>query len=636
MKKFKLITAIAAVTAIASNILAPVNAAKIIMNGTTENALGVTVLIADKTADVNNLKPNEIFWIDQQNVKSDGSFSIVLPAYDSSLYNMYTNSKNPVYGEAKSKTVYVSSNGTGTGETADAPTTIDDAISNIEMIKEIILVDNVTLSGNLPADVTIKGSSATVELTLDSTVALSGSLRLDNLKLTTGSLIYANGFSFEVTDTVTSTNRLNVYGGAYNKAVASTDLKLYGGKYQYIYGGGNGGTVTGDTNVIVGGNVNDGDSIDDNSPSKSPCYVYGGGYNAPVNGKTNVTLDGKAVALYLVGAGAATNGTAKDTNIFIKGGKAMNVYAGSTNVALPSGVNTHVTITGGMVEAIFGGCESVAMTGNTYVNLLGGEVTRRVYTGCYNDVDFSRSGLSVVETWKSSNYVNGTTTLSIAPEIKLNTKTELDSDNSVNVGVFAGSRINDDLFSTISETNTIIYLDGSYSTKKSAIGEKSYYLIVSLSNWLKSNEKYVVKASTGGKVYGTATGGQVKIVPDSGKVAKIDSADKAYFANDNATITGTHDVKFVDSITAEAKKDSTGVSGEANIRKEGSLVAAIYDSTGKFVACDNVSYDATTDCYKINIDHVLDQGNTYTVKVFLWDSLDGMSPLMNVYSVKVQ
>ena len=126
------------------------------------------------------------------------------------------------------------------------------------------------------------------------------------------------------------------------------------------------------------------------------------------------------------------------------------------------------------------------------------------------------------------------------------------------------------------------------------------------------------------------------LVPDSGKVAKVDSADKAYFANDNATITDTHNVKFVDTITAEAKKDSTGVSGEANIRKEGSLVAAIYDSTGKFVACDNVSYDATTDCYKINIDHVLDQDNTYIVKVFLWDSLDGMSPLMNVYTLSVK
>lgn len=615
MKKFKLITAIAAVTAIASNILAPVNAAKIIMNGTTENALGVTVLIADKTADVNNLKPNEIFWIDQQNVKSDGSFSIVLPAYDSSLYNMYTNSKNPVYGEAKSKTVYVSSNGTGTGETADAPTTIDDAISNIEMIKEIILVDNVTLSGNLPADVTIKGSSATVELTLDSTVALSGSLRLDNLKLTTGSLIYANGFSFEVTDTVTSTNRLNVYGGAYNKAVASTDLKLYGGKYQYIYGGGNTGKVTGDTNVIVGGNVNPGDTADDNGT----CYAFGGGYNAAVEGKTNITLDGNASVKYVVGAGR-DGGTARDTNVYIKGGKAMNVYAGSTNVALPAGVNTHVTITGGKVEAIFGGCESKALTGNTYVNLLGGEVTRRVYTGCYNEWKLF---------WSSDNYVTGTTTLTLTPAMdgKLNT-INLSSENSSNVGVFAGSRAESN---HSDEHNTIIYLDGCFDELNSVIGDKSGY------SWaLKSHADYVVKASKGGKVYGTATGGQVKIVPDSGMVAKIDSADKAYFANDNATITGTHDVKFEDAITAGIT--ATGVSGEANIREKenGKLVAAVYDSTGKFIACDNVDYVAETDSYDINIECMLTKGNTYTVKVFLWDSLDGMSPLMNVYSVKVQ
>ena len=155
MKKFKLITALAAVTAIASSILAPVNAAKIIMNGTTtENALGVTVLIADKTAAVNNLKPNEIFWIDQQNVGSDGSFSIVLPAYDSSVYNMYTNSKNPVYGEAKSKSVFVSSNGDGDGSEGN-PMSLDTALNQIDLIKEIILVNDVTITGALPGDVTI-------------------------------------------------------------------------------------------------------------------------------------------------------------------------------------------------------------------------------------------------------------------------------------------------------------------------------------------------------------------------------------------------------------------------------------------------------------------------------------------------
>lgn len=626
MKKFKLITAIAAVTAIASNILAPVNAAKIIMNGTTENALGVTVLIADKTADVNNLKSNEIFWIDQQNVDSNGNFSIILPAYDSSVYNMYTNAQNKVYGEAKSKTVYVSSNGTGTGESADAPTTMDKAVSNIEMIKEIILTDNVAYeASNLPGDVTIKGvdkgDDEKVELTLASTVALSDSLKLDNLILKEVTLIYANGYSFEITDTVTSTNRLTVYGGAYNKAVASTDLKLCGGKYQNIYGGGNGGAVTGDTNVIVGGNVNDGDSIDDNSPSKSPCYVYGGGYNAPVNGKTNVTLDGNAVALYLVGAGAATNGTAKDTNIFIKGGQAMNVYAGSTNVALPSGVNTHVTITGGMVEAIFGGCESVAMTGNTYVNLLGGEVTRRVYTGCYNKWEI---------VWKSDNYVSGTTTLTLTPamEYKLSTGKGLSDDNKSNLGVFAGSRAEGN---HSDEYNTIIYLDDCYDKLKDEVAATSGFLTV-----FKSHTDYVVKASKGGKVYGTATGGQVKIVPDTGKVAKIDSDDKAYFANDNATITGTRTVTFEDAITAGVT--TTGVSGEANIRENenGNLVAAVYDSTGKFIACDNVDYVAETDSYDINIECMLTKGNTYTVKVFLWDSLDGMSPLMNVYTLSVQ
>jgi len=623
MKKIKFLKAVAAITAIAAMVPAiPVQAAKISMTGyTSSNALGVTLLVADSGVNISEVKPENIFWIDQQNINEDGSFTLTFPAFDATKYSVYTNAEEHIFGEAKTKTVYVSSSGTGNGETAESPASIDYAVKNIDFIKEIILLDNVIYSGDtLPANVTIKGNSADVTLTLAETVYLADALKLDNLKLVTASTIFANGYTFEVSDTVTSEGRLTVYGGASAREVASTNLILNGGLYTRVFaGGGNGGVVTGDTNVIFGGNANAGDGIDDDASNLSPCYVFGGGNGAAVGGKTNVTLEGNAVTRYLVGAGAGAGAT--DTNIYIKGGKVMNVYAGSTNAALPEGVNTHITMTGGMAEALFGGCESVSMTGNTFINLLGGEVTRRVFTGCYNNWSLS---------WKGTNHVTGNTTLVLTPEManKLNTKNGLSSGNSSNVGVFAGSRVAENY---ADEHNTIIYLNDSYTALNGSIGDKSGY------SWVfKNHADYTVKSGIGGTVEGTGNAGEIKIIPDEGKYANIDGGAKAYFANDTAAVSKTHSITFSD--TFAASKTTTGVAASATLddEKEGTLIAAVYDSTGNYVACNKVEYVPETDTYNMNIDCTLESGKTYTAKIFLWDSATGMSPLMNVYSITVK
>ena len=284
------------------------------------------------------------------------------------------------------------------------------------------------------------------------------------------STIYANGYKFETSESITSIDRLNVYGGKKSAGNGGdTNVILLGGLYQNIYGGGNGGMINGNTNVVLGGNANAGDGINDGASNISPCMVYGGGENGTVSGKTNVTLKGNAVAKYLVGAGTGTNGTAKDTNIFIEGGKVMNVYAGSRSVTLPSGTVTHITMTGGLAEALFGGCEGVALTGHTYINLLGGEVSRRVYTGCYNDAKEGIGFFEIKLTYQSDRYVTGTTTLAISPNAKVNTKTGLSGTNILNVGVFSGSRTANQ---HDAEQNTIIFLDGCYSAFKNKIGEK--------------------------------------------------------------------------------------------------------------------------------------------------------------------
>ena len=297
MKKSKLIAALVATVAISVNTFMPVSAAKITMNGyTNPGAIGVTVLIAKTSATPNTIEKSDVFWIDQQDVNADGSFSVMLPEFDSSQYTLHTNAKSKLYGESKSKTIYVSSTGNALngGEEINSPTTLEAAIKNIDLIKEIILLDDITFSGSdLPGDITIKGTTSNVVLTLGEKVNLTDSLKLDNLKLAaeTTTTFYANGFDFEITDTVTSEKRLNVYGGGNRKSVENTNITLNGGLYNLIYGGCELATVKGNTNVTVGGNVNAGDGIDDgNTSTLSPCRIFGGSYNSPVNGTTTINL----------------------------------------------------------------------------------------------------------------------------------------------------------------------------------------------------------------------------------------------------------------------------------------------------------------------------------------------------------
>ena len=403
------------------------------MNGTTDpDAVGVTLLVLNKGVALDNVTPADIKYLNQGDVNADGSFSLRLPFLSQEEYDFYSNSDyNLANPENPTKTVYVSDAGLAenTGESASSPITLAKAYQNIDDTKEIILAGNTTYT-EAPAHIknlTIKAENASTVLTLASDVSLKGDTTFSNLTINGAKTVYANGYALTVDETVTSTDKLTVFGGANGKAVSGdTNVTLLGGLYNNIYGGGNSGVVNGSTNVTVGGNVNPGNTNND----QGYCMVYGGGANAAVKGKTNVTLADNAVVKYVFGAGTGANGTAVDTNINITGGKVMNVCGGSKETAtVLTNCDTHITMTGGLAESLFGGSQYSNLTGNTYVNILGGEVSRRVYTGCYNAVDFGLSGLSVQATWASSYHVIGTTTLTLAPGVKLNTKTDLSSDN---------------------------------------------------------------------------------------------------------------------------------------------------------------------------------------------------------------
>ncbi len=617
MKKLNLIVIIAIII---SMISCQVSAASLVMTGKTDgNSFAVTVLVAKKDVELRDLKGSDIFWIDQKSINSDGSFVLTLPVFSSDEYTLYSNAASKDLSEGKTRTIYVSSTGSSTniGETSSEPTTLAAAYKIIDAVKEIVLMDSIAYEDapqNYAGGLTIKGYSGSEVLTLPSTVSLKGDLKLDNLVTSTAATIYANGHSLEIGNNVTSNDRLTVYGGSNGVSCASTNIKLYGGKYTYVYGGGyeTGGVVTDNTNVIIGGNANLGDGIIGNQSNFSPCYVFGGGYNAPVGGKTNLTLEGNAVTKYLIGAGSGTNGTVPETNIYINGGSVMNVYAGSTNTHLVN-CNTHITMTGGTAEALFGGSESQPLTGNTCIIVKGGEVTRRIYTGCYNNWELS---------WGSHNYVTGTTTLILYPDVTLVSPDKLSSDDRNNLGVFSGSRV-DKNYSA--EHNMLIFLDDCYNTKKSKIG----MLDTGFASYLypfKSYADYTVTANSGGDILPTGNSGEISIIPDEGYYGYInDQLCNTYTVPSGGSVNVTFDNTDFNINSVEATKSQTAVTGTADIiarnnsnEPEPKLYIALIDAdTNMLLDCDVTS--AITDKIDFNFTHPMETGKKYIIRAMIWN-----------------
>lgn len=389
----------------------------------------------------------------------------------------------------------------------------------MDRAEKIIIMNDMTYTAPTAYEGTlvIEGSNASVKLTIpNESISMTGNLTIDKISLIlsgTFPKIYANGYALVIGENTSFNKRMEVYGGKLSDHTGDTHITLLGGQYSVVYGGCQTGNLTGNTYVTVGGNANKNDSLNDSSANFYSSYLCGGGNKGYVSGTTNITLKGNAVFAYIVGAGQETTSIISGSNITISGGKAMNVYGGSISAPLTN-CNINITMTGGVVEGIFGGCNAVSMTGNVFVTLKAGEVTRRVYTGCYD-----KGG---------NNYVNGTTTLVLTPNVLVNTGTGLSTVNRMNSGVFSGSRG----ASNSAEINTIIFADNCYESFKNQIGDVSGW-----DTMFTSKEKYIVKAGVGGSVRG-AGAGKVAIEPDEGKIAMINGiAYNGKTANINEGVT---------------------------------------------------------------------------------------------------
>lgn len=611
----------------------------ICMYGTVSGeAKSITILAFDKNTYNGDVNSVDIRYVNQITPSADGDFRLVLPLESSDDLIIRSNIEMLAQSEEINGTVYVSEKGSDSNDgltKATALATLDAAYQQLFCVDEIVLLDSISYkeppkhSGKLK----IRGESPDVMVSLPDEISLNGDLEIDGVTLNNASTVYANGHCLTVTDTVLSTGtltsgRLTVYGGKKEAdLIGDTNLVLLGGKYKDVYGGGNRGSVIGNTNVIFGGNANIGEGIDDqNKSTYSPCYVYGGGNEAKVTGKSNVTLDGNAVTRYLVGAGSGPAGTAVDTNVFIRGGKVMNVYGGSLDTELVN-CDTHIIMMGGLAESLFGGSYSKNLTGNTYITINGGDISRRVYTGCYNGV-----GLS----WDSSYHVIGTTALTIGPSAQLVSYTELDKKNKLDCGIYAGSRVSQN-FSE--EVNTIIYSEDCYDIHKSKIGCIINGGIRQLNSW----HDYVVKATSGGKVFATSKGGTIKIVPDVGYVGEFEGVkyEKEGLAdispNQEANIIFVTNAPKINELTAI--KNDVKVEGTANVTgadKEisATLWLAVFEKNSEKLICCTSSEIVSDGNKDFRLDCVFEAGKEYILKAFLWD--DGLTPLSMYYSIDLR
>ena len=201
------------------------------------------------------------------------------------------------------------------------------------------------------------------QITLPSILNLSVPTVFRNITLAGSSSIYANGNNLAIRSGAFFTGAINLYGGAKQASVANTSIWIgaTGSSTFNIYGGSDGGTVTGNTSLTV------------TNTSGNNLNIYGGGNNtSTVNGNTNVAFNTNS-----------TNGT-------------FQVYGGGqTNTDKITGtVNVDVTGTNGGILTLMGNSATGgAITGDINVGISGISGNTSVNT-IYGDGQASPPSLS--------------------------------------------------------------------------------------------------------------------------------------------------------------------------------------------------------------------------------------------------
>ncbi len=373
------------------------------------------------------------------------------------------------------------------------------------------------------------------------------------LKLPTSQL-YADGHRFKIAENVVSNNSgVIIFGGGNgNDVMGDTSVTLLSGSYEAVYGGGLNGDVDGDTNVIIQnvniydtsknnyryvcgggrkGNVTGdtyvtvGEGFNSEHEWENHSYlsaVFGGGYGADgniaiVEGNTYVVIKDGAKTNYVHGAGTSYSEVKGTSHVTCDGGYAMCLYGGGSSVQAAN-ASTSVVMKSGTVEQIFGGNQN-GMTGNADVHILGGDILRRIYAGCYNEYEVG---------WNSSHAVIGYTSVTFGPDTYASLATEYDNSDTWytdgDATYYAVSRSENNYSSDEGAEIGVFVLNDYDATNNPNSNMVGYTKDASYISSLKPYH-YFVQSTTGGAVY--SEGDSIRVVPDEGKVAtvRVGSAD---------------------------------------------------------------------------------------------------------------
>ena len=195
-----------------------------------------------------------------------------------------------------------------------------------------------------------------------------------------------------------------VFGGGDAAAVYGSVVNIYGGRFNYVFGGGNGEVVNTQADVGAGGitlNLHGGNigtlvsgsnqrgtisgpiqvQVDNNSPcSEEVTDFFGGSNQVDIATDVTATIDCGAGVFHNVYGGSNAANITGNVTLNIKGGTMTNVFGGSKGVLSGTAANITGNVTlnlyGGTIVNAFGGSDQNGnITGNIAVNVLDHEGT---------------------------------------------------------------------------------------------------------------------------------------------------------------------------------------------------------------------------------------------------------------------
>ena len=276
----------------------------------------------------------------------------------------------------------------------------NNAISSLQENDIIQLTADMEM-GNVPnAACTITSDDGTKTLIYDSNLGMAAPLTFKNIKLNM-SCIYANGYALVFDENVDCvgtygdgvTGLRTVWGGSETESVANTSVVLKSGTFGWVYAGGNQGAVDGEAKVELSGSVRtNGTVFGGGDAASATCgstyveisggtynYVYGGGWGGSVTGTAKILITGGTYQYIYAGGGGVKNNTEKgrvgSTDIVIKNLNSPNtlVYGGGYAGSVTGNVN--VFIENSTLQEIWGSSLWGTVEGNVNVAFKGGKVS---------------------------------------------------------------------------------------------------------------------------------------------------------------------------------------------------------------------------------------------------------------------